>query len=159
MLPPLEPVETPYTWEGHIGRSACVPTGPGACSSPPVPLGESDQWTMVDGRPVAASMVLTWSAETPLTEELYFSLFAVRSCGNGCTEWSSEMFNVAVTGASPLAIDTGNLRLAEDEQLAIFVGQPDHCRGAVVVMGCLGAVEQSFKVDGMLTMLVPAANT
>lgn len=156
----LVPREFPFAFEGRTGTSACLPSGPNSCMGPPVPLGAGGEnvFTPVeyDGTPDAASITLSWEAQTPAADEMVLSLFAVRSCGDGCFEWDGDMFQEYAVGTSPLTIDAEDIQLGENETLYMHVSlnEPNPSAGPLYMSYSL---EQPFAVEGVLRALVPQA--
>ena len=146
------PVEQPLAWEGHIGRSACVPSGLGSCVGLPVVGTGSDTFHPTGLRASRASLTLTWTAAAPTTERLVFYLLPTVSCGENCYEWGDA--GEVVEGTSPITVDAAEFDMAEDETLSLFVGVPGRCHtAAMVVFACASLVEQEFLVEG--TILAP----
>lgn len=148
----------PFSFEGTTGTYVCPPTGPGSVSCV-VGLQDSEntfQEAEYEGIPASAEIILTWEPVSPAHEEMFVSLFAVRSCGDGCFESDGDMFWESVTGASPLVLSASSIELGEGEVLYLAVGaiEPNPSQYPVYFAY---SVDQPFEVEGVLNALVPSA--
>lgn len=146
----------PFSFQGKTGYFACVPSGPTSCEA--APAGTASENTFVDlvyeGTPTQADATLTWAATTPATAEMYITMFAIRSCGEGCIEFAGDSYSAFASGASPLTLSATGIKLAENETLAMHVGTMDPT--PPVPAPFFYSLEQAFAVEGTVTSLVAA---
>lgn len=142
-------VET-LSWSGKLGTRACVPTGPGSCRTVP-PVGSSDarRELDLDGRPLEASVVMTWTPASPLTETLVLHFVGVRSCGEDCTS-IRYLPDAGAKGTSPLTVEVASLALEPDETLGMEVATP---RALPSPLFAFATTDQDFEVEGSLLVL------
>lgn len=139
-------VSTPLSWDGSVGTGLCLPTGPGSCMGPGLPVGDEDDFLPLEGpgNETRVDAALTWDPTTPGTQELDVLLLAYKSCGDRCRE--SRILEV-FTGASPLAISADIPPLEADEAFGLRVSQtpltPDPIYAYV-------HLEQPFHLEGIL---------
>lgn len=119
--PPQE-VTTPLAWDGSLGAGVCAPAGPGACFGGTFTKQSRVLPIEAPGAPARFAATVTWTASSPLTNELFVVLARTKSCGDGCFE--GQNLGTPASGPSPLTLEVGDLpALAEDEFLAVFVSQ------------------------------------
>lgn len=136
----------PFAFDGELGRVACVPSGPASCTG--LRQG-SERFGIIEtgGRPVRAILTLTWESSAPTTEELWFGIARMRSCGDGCFEGDNAI--EPVRGASPQLL-AGELPVLEPDE-SFFVWAYEGAFTPDPVYAQLHA-EQAFRVEGMLTI-------
>ncbi len=143
---------TPIDWDGNLGSWACAPMGPKTCGG--TGLGDRDSGHPIepDGRPQRIELTLSWTALSPLTEELTLSVAPYTSCGEGC--YSTSGGYDPVQGGSPLTLELDDIAL-EGEQLGymIYVDGATWIHEGPVLTGA--SHHQPFHVEGTLTTWVP----
>lgn len=141
----VEPMVMPYAWDGKIGRYACLPSGPSACTSP-ASLGDGDSMETFETNVTRFTVEISWTPAAPTTTELAATVFLMTPCGDGCLEWTGSLADVS--GPSPLTIDTP-VEMPPGSMLGFHVTTIDNCHDAGgAVFTCINAVEQPFHVEG-----------
>lgn len=153
---PAGPAEriAPFAFEGNTGTWACAPSGPDSCTGLPTGVDSENTFAPLEyeGNASAVTAMLTWTASTPATDTMYISVFAVRSCGEGCFEATEESYWAVVEGVSPLALDATGIELAPEETLYIHVGVASHTPQPPVPF--FYGVDQAFSLEGTVTSSV-----
>lgn len=146
--PPLPPRIVPVQYEGTVGASVCLPSGPNACEGTGVPFDGQENNPYALEEPVvvrAVDLTLTWDSLTPSTERL--SLIIGQSEGNAFLGVAS------VTGSSPLSLTLDDVEWGDEpRQVGFYVHVPSSSPPPVVLIASL---PQDFSVTGELT-LAPA---
>ena len=152
----IVPTAFPFAFEGRTSYSFCAPSGPNSCTGTPLPSESSNTFVPLEyaGTPTAIETTVTWTATTPATSEMYAYVFAARSCGDFCAEWTDDMFSVSASGPSPLVLSATDVKLAPDEALYFHVGTSDPTPPLPVFF--FYSLEQPFSVEGTVTALVNA---
>lgn len=144
----------PIDWQGTTAYGACLPSGPNACTSPPVPLGESDSSMTLqpDGQGVSMALTVTWEATTPATMSLEVMVAPYEACGDNCRVMHRTF--VYAAGTSPIEIELDDIAL-EGNETGYYIGVAAGQRVfEPPVYGSL-SLEQPFQATGNLTTLVP----
>lgn len=140
----------PFTAEGNTynGVFACAAV---TCQGSDLPTsGSGETWfePKLDGKLVGADLTLTWTAATPLTEELLLGIAYEKDDG--------EMDWIVATGPSPLVLSESGLDLPAETVKFVYVN-PYKCQGGPVpVIACYG-VEQAFTIEGTLATVIPGS--
>jgi hypothetical protein len=142
--PAGSPRSEPFEWTGTLPLDFCAPSGPDQCSGQSLQEGET---SFTFGRaPLGAVLDLTWTAGSPLTQELGFFVMLTTSCGDGCTQSHSI---AEAQGASPLHIEVAGIQVAEGESVAVGVGTGSRTPSPAYTTF---ETPQDFTVTGNLTM-------
>lgn len=115
------------SWDGDVGTHDCI-NPPGTCivgsMGPPTDPQSDDAVIFITNTrgaaDLAGNLTLTWSATSPLTQEIYVTVRTYSGCPDDCRE---EDVLDAVTGPSPLLIPLDALRL-EDGRTLGFLFRP-----------------------------------
>lgn len=149
--------EFPISFAGKTSTRLCAPAGPNTCAGPGLGSPENTFVELeYDGVASTVEATLTWSATTPLNNEMYIVVFALRSCGDNCHEMTDESYRQFATGPSPLALMASNVKLAEGEMLGMHVGVVDPTPRPPAPIYADYGIEQAFSVEGTLTAMVNA---
>lgn len=131
----------PFAEEGSTFHGGAVCAPPTGCVGSGLPApGESWFEPSLSGMLDEAELTLTWSAATPLTEELILGI--AYETEDGATDF------VTVQGASPLTLAEKDLGIPAGNIQGIYVNA-FQCNGALVVWGCASS-EQPFTLEGNL---------
>lgn len=143
-------VETPVQLEYAIGTGfvACDPNLPNGCIGESVVPGDSFVRLPFEGTVTGVDLVLTWSAQTPLTQTLGAVIaYGHETCGTDCIDVVDAIF---VEGTSPLTVSTGDLASAGADIVYISVYEP---RPDLPVSYSV-SIEQTVSIEGTLRALV-----
>lgn len=142
-----------FEYEGTTGLWGCWPSGPGSCvGGPGVPPENTFQMQHHQGTPLGVNVTVTWSAASPLTDEL--SLRIVTAYKDG-SQWAGWQTRLVVNGTSPLQVSAFDLGVAANESFGIGIGYPPKTPPPPPGYIMEYALPQDFAVEGEVVALVP----
>ncbi|HVL48579.1 MAG TPA: hypothetical protein VM889_08490 [Candidatus Thermoplasmatota archaeon] len=130
----------PLVFKGNIGVHACAASAAGARCAPILNENSVVGSDSPEDRAGRVTLVLSWKAASPWTEELHIGLYRVDGpCAPSCGNAPGREIATA-KGSSPLTLE-GEV----DGYYAVRVWKT-----ACVEIGCASPTDQAFRLDGQL---------